>query len=73
MTPGIYRHCDGGLHVVLGVCTDTSSGRAGGKSVLFYALVTQRLMVRDVVEFNEVIKWPDGKRRARFEPVGGNG
>lgn len=73
VTPGIYRHHDGGLYVVLAVCTDVTSARAGEKTVLFYSLTQQRLMVRAATEFNEVIKWPDGKLRARFEPVGSKG
>jgi hypothetical protein len=73
MTPGIYRHHDGGLFVVMAVCIDTTQARGGERVVLFYSLTHQRLMVRDVVEFNELIRWPDGKLRPRFEPVGSKG
>lgn len=73
MTPGIYRDHKGELHVVVAVCADATSARAGEKMVLYYSLAHQRLMVRDAMEFNEVIKWPDGKLRPRFDPVGGKG
>lgn len=63
---GIYKHYKGGIYAVLGICSDSTNGRDDAKMVLYYSLEKHQIHVREIAEFHEIVKWPDGKLRARF-------
>lgn len=66
---GIYRHHKGGVYAVLSICTNTTNGQGDAKMVFYCSLTTHQLFVREISQFHEDVKWPDGKMRARFMPL----
>lgn len=69
---GLYRHYKGGLYAVLGIATDSTNGRNDARMVLYWSLAKQKLLVREISQFNERVKWPDGVERERFMPLLGS-
>lgn len=65
---GLYRHHGGGLYAVLGVVRDSTNGADEGRRlVLYFSLEKQALHVREIGQFSESVKWPDGQMRPRFD------
>ena len=66
VTPGVYKHYKGGRYTVLHVADDSTNKRVGNKLVVYVSLTYGKIKCRDLKEFTQVIKWPDGKKRPRF-------
>ena len=81
MQTGIYQHYKGAFYQVLGVAGDaTNEGsiedpNPATRYMVVYlsfdlSLPGPRLRVRDINEFNALVKWPDGSTNPRFMPIG---
>ena len=69
---GIWRHYKGGLYQVLGVGAHSETEE---KMVVYVALTGAdlpgpRLRVRPLSLWLDIVLWPDGSHRSRFEYVG---
>jgi len=70
MKNGIYRHYKGDLYMVLGVGRQSTNGPTEGeKVVIYFSIKRQQFCVREIGQFREKVKWPDGKMRPRFKAV----
>jgi hypothetical protein len=67
---GIYRHYKGPLYVAVATAKNSNNAQHHQRVVIYFSFSRRQLCVRDEEEFNEVIEWPDGTRRPRFERVG---
>jgi hypothetical protein len=65
---GIYRHVKGDLYLVEQIVTNCTNNAHDTKYVLYWSLKhgPDMKFVRDIEEFTEHIRWPDGYKRARF-------
>jgi hypothetical protein len=76
--PGRYKHFKGGFYTVLftaacstNLCTSPEH-RAGvaadpvHRLVVYVSHTYGEIHIRDLDEFTEFVKWPDGKMRTRF-------
>lgn len=68
VTPNtVYLHHKGGRYLVLCVADESTNIRKAEGSVVVYVSLTHgRIKVRDVLEFLELVRWPDGEMRPRF-------
>lgn len=65
-----YKHYKGGLYTVLFVAEETTNARKGSNGGVVYVSHTYgKIKYRDLDEFTEEIKWPDGVTRQRFVPI----
>jgi hypothetical protein len=65
--PGqIYQHKNNHKYRVLHVVHDSTNAREGRQGVVYQSLDDRNINYRDLVEFEEVVEWPDGKMRSRF-------
>lgn len=62
----VYIHHGGGRYLVLSVADDSTNSRPGNKLVVYVSLTYGKIKCRDLTEFFEIIKWPDGQERTRF-------
>lgn len=69
---GIWRHYKGGLYQVLGVAahSETEERMVVYVSLTGIDLPGPRLRVRPLHTWLDVVEWPDGEHRPRFEYVG---
>lgn len=72
MLAGVYRHYRGGYYQVFGIGEQTETKE---RLVVYVALTGAnlpgpRIRLRPESMFNDVVQWPDGFMRLRFEPVG---
>lgn len=63
MPLGIYDHFKGGIYMADRIQTCTSNNEL---EVSYFSCVSGRWFGRHCWEWNEVVKWPDGKYRSRF-------
>ncbi len=68
--PGIYRHKKGGLYRVLMTARDATNASDRDWMVVYLSMTFGETHVRRAAEFLELVPWPDGKTRPRFEYVG---
>jgi hypothetical protein len=67
--PGrVYAHHKGGRYLVLGVADESTNARIGGRGVVYVSLAYGTIKYRDLKEFVEEVRWPDGIVRSRFIP-----
>jgi hypothetical protein len=68
--PGkVYIHYkEGSRYTVLFLVKESTNARSGGDGVVYVSLTTGSIRHRDLSEFVEDVKWPDGVIRARFIP-----
>lgn len=63
----VYDHHGGGRYLVLFVADESTNARKGKDQIVVYVSLTYgRVKCRDISEFTEVIKWPDGTMKPRF-------
>jgi len=62
----VYDHHGGGRYTVLFVADESTNDRVGGKVVVYVSHKYGLIKCRDLTEFTEEIKWPDGVVRKRF-------
>jgi hypothetical protein len=62
----VYDHYKGGRYLVLSVADDSTNNRAGNRVVVYVSLTYGTIKCRDLVEFIELVEWPDGQKRSRF-------
>ncbi|MDP3954668.1 MAG: DUF1653 domain-containing protein [bacterium] len=62
----VYKHYKGGLYTVLMLADESTNKLVGRKVVVYISHTYGKIKVRDLNEFNQKIKWPDGKVRPRF-------
>jgi hypothetical protein len=62
----VYRHYNGGRYTVLFTARDSTNARDGNLVVLYVSLTNGSIFCRDLAEFTETFKWPDGTTRSRF-------
>lgn len=65
----VYDHYKGGKYLLLFVADDSTNNRDGNKVVIYISLTYGKIYCRDLSEFTELVEWPDGKNRPRFNPV----
>ncbi len=65
----IYDHHKGGKYLVLSVAEESTNSRKGNQVVIYVSLTYGTVKCRDMKEFQESIKWPDGQIRPRFIPA----
>ncbi len=65
----IYEHHKGGKYLVLFVADESTNARKGNSVVVYVSLTYGKVKVRDLNEFCEEVKWPDGEMRPRFISV----
>jgi len=61
-----YRHYKGERYRVLFTANDSTNNRDGRQVVIYVSLAHGFIFCRDLDEFTEEVKWPDGKMRSRF-------
>lgn len=66
VVPGVYMHYKGGKYRVLFVAKESTNARSGGKTVVYVSLTNGNIFTRDLSEFTETVKMPDGKEVPRF-------
>ena len=64
---GTYQHFKGGVYSVEAIATDTKDGMS--QVVVYRSLADGRVWVRDLPDFEEPVRWPDGSFQPRFIPV----
>lgn len=63
----VYRHYSGKRYMVMCVADDATNVRDGNKIVVYAPVdASGPLYCRDLLEFVEVVEWPDGTRKPRF-------
>ena len=63
---GVYQHYKGGKYLVLFVADVATNGQEGKKEVVYVSLTNGMILCRNLDEFTEVVKWPDGGMKPRF-------
>jgi hypothetical protein len=68
LLPGAYRHKSGDLYVVEGTVINCTNSETDKVYVLYWSLKhgPNKKFVRDIEEFQEVVRWPDNRIRPRF-------
>lgn len=67
---GVYRHSKGNLYEVTAIAKDaTNGGNAGLPCVVYRSEKTGDVFIRDLDQFVELVTWPDGVVRPRFNLV----
>ncbi len=67
---GLHQHYKGGFYVVLHIAQNRTRGKRGQYSVVYTSCQTGAMLVCDIEEFTEPVKWDDGKINRRFVHVG---
>jgi hypothetical protein len=74
--PGVYRHRDGDLYHLLMVGDDSTNppdgSQASHEPVVIYVPLGKwkgRVKVRSLKQWSEMVTWPDGVNRPRFNLV----
>ncbi len=66
----LYRHYKGALYVVLGKARQSNNGQDEGTDVtVYYSFERKHMCVRNTAQFIELVQWPDGEMRPRFDLV----
>lgn len=63
---GTYTHWKGGRYHLLSFRHDSTNDHGDRSFAIYYSIEKQALRVRDLGEFLEPVKWPDGQVRPRF-------
>lgn len=64
----VYKHKKGGKYLVLHIVEESTNGQEGSQGVVYVSLKEGSIYHRNLSEFVEEVKWPDGKMRPRFVP-----
>lgn len=62
----VYLHHKGGRYLVLALTEESTNKRVGMPGVVYVSLTYGKFKHRDLAEFVEEVKWPDGNRQPRF-------
>ncbi|OHD23874.1 MAG: hypothetical protein A2Y38_17445 [Spirochaetes bacterium GWB1_59_5] len=62
----VYKHHKGGLYTVVSVALESTNSRQRLPVVVYVSLSRGFINVRDLSEWEEVIRWSDGYDRPRF-------
>ena len=65
----VYIHHKGGKYLVLALADESTNDRKGNKVVVYVSLTYGKIKCRDLREFIEIVKWPDGDMKPRFVPA----
>jgi hypothetical protein len=65
--PGkVYQHYKGDCYLVLFLSEESTNARCGMAVVVYLSLERGIIHNRDLGEWVELVKWPDGEMRPRF-------
>ena len=70
LSTGVYQHYKGGYYQLIGVAEHTETNEKMVVYVSLAVLPGSRLRVRPLKMFQELLAWPDGGHRPRFDYVG---
>lgn len=65
----VYTHYKGGAYTVLSVVKDATNAREGNEVVVYVSNADGKTYCRDIAEFTERIRLPDGSLGSRFAPA----